>query len=209
MINVFYLDISSLQDEVLFEKMFNMVNEQRRQKVLRCKNKEDSLLSLGAELAFFYAVREMGLYYQELKIEISKMGKPSVKEIPNLEFSLSHTGQIAVCAISDKAIGVDIELKNRCDSWDEERCNRFKEKIASVQESSMDLITLWTRKESMLKAKGMGIFHSFNEITEVHENCFYTREIEEKYMLSIYSENLCMEACSIKKIDIEKDFFDI
>lgn len=87
-------------------------------------------------------------------------GKPWFPDHPEIHFNLSHSGGLALCALGEKELGVDIEfVRNRTiglpryalsDSeyhWYAARGSRWE-----------DFYTLWTLKESRVKCTGAGIF---------------------------------------------------
>ena len=87
-------------------------------------------------------------------------GKPWFPDRPDLHFSLSHAGGLSLCALSDRPVGVDVELVRprkgglpayalspRELAWFQER--------GEIWES---FYTLWTMKEAKVKCTGEGIF---------------------------------------------------
>lgn len=90
-------------------------------------------------------------------------GKPFVKSIDNIQFSVSHSMDFFVEAfIQDKAIGVDVEFLNR--EFDLDKLSGFlltsnelqKFQSSYVNARSEHFINCWTRKEAVLKAMGSG-----------------------------------------------------
>ena len=77
---------------------------------------------------------------------------------PMLDFcfiSISHSGDYAVCAVSDSPVGVDIERM-----YGFKRRGKYmlftplESEYVNERDSENRLYTLWTRKESYIKAKG-------------------------------------------------------
>lgn len=82
-------------------------------------------------------------------------GKPVVESADaGLDFSLSHVGGLAVVAVSDRTVGVDIE-----DTTAGERPQRsaMTERERAACRDYADFARLWTRKEALLKAVGKGL----------------------------------------------------
>lgn len=82
-------------------------------------------------------------------------GKPVVETVgPCPDFSLSHVGGLAVLAVSDRAVGVDVE-----DAFAGEQppASALTVRERANCRSAADFARLWTRKEAVLKAVGKGL----------------------------------------------------
>ncbi|WP_328451089.1 4'-phosphopantetheinyl transferase superfamily protein [Streptomyces sp. NBC_00386] len=82
-------------------------------------------------------------------------GKPVVEAAgPGLDFSLSHAGGLAVVAVSDRSVGLDVE-----DATAGERplVTALTERERAICLDYADFARLWTRKEAVLKAVGKGL----------------------------------------------------
>ena len=201
MMKLYVADIKCLDDERDYEKYLYKVNEQRRAKVLRCKNKADRLRTLLAGVLLSFGLENEGLCYDEVEFSVMQGGKPYIVSHPEVYFSLSHSGKYAVCAIADENIGVDIENKGRKLLLD---CNQEKlvsvvKKIFSEEEYKVYnkcskeeqiefFLKLWTRKEAVSKAVGKGLAMDFSKICEPDEK-FLSFWLDEEYYISVYSEN--------------------
>ena len=77
-------------------------------------------------------------------------------------FSLSHTDDYAIVAVSDAAVGVDAENKQSfADRWKDEKArNAFAKRIVAQGEACdvSNLLELWIKKESAYKLDGHGSF---------------------------------------------------
>lgn len=139
-----YTDVSGLD----LEKDYPCISEYRRIKISKLKREVDKKLSLGAELLLVNAIKK---YYPDikmpLKITTGERGKP---QINGVHFSLAHTGTVAVCAIADTPIGVDIEKTSRSNAG-------VAKKYFNENEQKYRFSYIWTRKEAAVKADGGGI----------------------------------------------------
>lgn len=124
-------------------------------------------------LAARYLVRGLLSYYspnihpRDWKFEKNEFGKPTVScklGTHNLEFNISHSAGIIVCAFSIGAtVGVDIESRSRKIEWHE----MAQESFSAAEARELGLLTpekvpqrffeYWTLKEAFIKAKGMGL----------------------------------------------------
>ena len=100
MIKVYITTVS----ETAFDGAEKRMSEYRRNKTRRRKN---GALSLAAGLLLDYALREYGLRERDMEYRENEHGKPFFKN-NNIKFSLSHSGEYAVCAVSDDEFGIDI-----------------------------------------------------------------------------------------------------
>ena len=113
MVKLYIADVSCLENDQTFDDHLCKVNEQRRAKVLRCKNKEDKKRSLLAGALLAFGLEKQGLCYNELEFSVTPEGKPYLVSNSELFFSLSHSGKYAVCVIADQNVGVDVECRHR------------------------------------------------------------------------------------------------
>ena len=96
------------------------------------------------------------LRLREDALRAGPYGKP---EAPGVFFSLSHSGGYALLAVSDSDVGADLEqirpaperVAARVFTPDEQRW------LADGEDYSARFFTLWTLKESLLKACGRGL----------------------------------------------------
>ncbi len=94
-------------------------------------------------------------------------GKPILAD-GALEFNLSHSGALALIAVSrDLQVGVDLEQARsvRDETGLARRICTTRELAHLTQAADRDeLLRLWVRKEAVVKATGEGLVHAINEI---------------------------------------------
>lgn len=93
-------------------------------------------------------------------IEYGPWGKPCFTDLPTLHFSISHSGELWICAFSDKPVGADLQ---RCTSFvpPETLSRRFfhpREDAFLAQDGYERFYDLWTAKESLVKFTGRGFY---------------------------------------------------
>lgn len=91
-------------------------------------------------------------------LEIGPHGKPALKGEP-FHFNLSHSGGLAVCAVEDCRVGVDVEKKRAFSPKLKERiCTPGELSLVEAEEDENEALTrLWTMKESYMKYTGLGL----------------------------------------------------
>ena len=156
---LYLADVRPLTDGALFSKLLPTVSEARRAKVAAFKNETARRLSLGAGLLLRFALREEGLTAGEPAL--TAYGKPFFPALPDFHFSLSHSGERVLCAVSPFPVGCDIEEPRR---YDPALARRFFHPDESAllfslpeAEQPAAFYRLWTCKESFMKAVGLGL----------------------------------------------------
>lgn len=162
MIFTYYIDVTQFDNETLFQDKLKLLSPYRQQKIALLKHAKDRNRSLGAGIALDHALETYGLKEKSVEYEFGEWGKPSLKYQPNIYFSLSHSGDYAICSIGDKAIGNDIELikHGRLKVADRFFAREELDWMYAVQdeeEITQRMFRIWTMKESFLKATGKGI----------------------------------------------------
>lgn len=130
-----------------------LVSSDRIAKSLQYRHEADQLRSLAAGALLNYAVKD-NFPMQEIPVTpvIDSYQKP---HLDFTQFSLSHSGNYAACAISTNPIGIDIEHTR---AYRPAIANRFFTSAEAKACINADAFTVcWTLKESFLKATGYGI----------------------------------------------------
>lgn len=154
MLKLYYTDVSNLPD--LGEGL--PLSQYRREKLASCRNVQTRKQYIGAELLLLWALRQEGIRKLPPLVSVKPGGKPALQDIP-LQFSLSHSGTLAACAISDRPVGLDLEREGRYHESLLRRSFSSEEQQRILENKDKDALftELWTGKESMLKRSGAGI----------------------------------------------------
>lgn len=113
---------------------------------------------------------EKGFDVNELNIEVDNKGKPFfVGE--SIYFSLSHTGDLWMCAFSEFPCGLDIqETGSRDIDRIAERMYTDNEKKYVQLWGSEGFYDVWVRKEALAKYTGEGIFsETVSVVSQTHD----------------------------------------
>ena len=110
----------------------------------------------------------------DVKIEITKSGKPFFENIADLHFNISHSGSEVAIAFSTKPVGFDMEVLDR-----KRDCLAIAERFFTAEESrevkmagdsaNKLFARLWTAKEAMLKLSGEGLVGGLDRATSLSE----------------------------------------
>lgn len=142
------------------------LSEQRRQLALRYRHELGRRTCAAAYLLLCEGLRKEHGITEKPVFEFGEHGKPSIIGRPDLHFSLSHCREAAICVLSDRPVGIDIESVGRYN----ERLVRYTmndEEIAQILASARPDIAftrLWTQKEAVLKCTGEGIGNDLKNV---------------------------------------------
>lgn len=160
-ISIYYADIREMEDDGLYSAAFSLASDERKERIRKYPSGKDRRLSLAAELLLKKALLGRNLPFDDLHYEYGKYGKPVLKGIPDIHFSISHSGNYALTAVSDHEIGCDIELIRPMDLSVARRFfhpEEYAHLCAAAPEAQTELFfRYWTLKESFLKITGMGL----------------------------------------------------
>lgn len=167
-IKTYIINTRQYEDEAAFNTAVESVSPYRRQKIALLKNIKDKRRSLAAAIALDAALKEYGLEERTMEYDVGKQGKPYFRYNPEIHFSLSHSGDYAICSIGAHETGNDIELIK---SGRERVAKRFfaTEELDWIYETQDPrerderIFRIWTMKESFLKVTGLGMSLSLKD----------------------------------------------
>lgn len=128
------------------------------------KAKRQSIAGLAALL---FLLRERGIDPSPLVLKREASGKPYFANSP-LCFCISHSGGLAVSALSDSPVGIDVERLR-----ENKNAENFSKRFFSAREcailtqakdKSYAFFEIWTKKEAELKRFGRGVDSSLAEL---------------------------------------------
>lgn len=169
MIRVEMMDVSVYTDPELFAADYRRMPPWRQEKIRHLRLPKDQRLSLGAGRLLLHALAAAGLEDAVSKIAEGKYKKPYFPAIHDrFRFSLSHSGQMALCVSSFSAegravsVGCDIEEESHFNPAIPERFfhpeeNSRLQALTDPEEQQKLFTRLWTLKESFVKAAGTGL----------------------------------------------------
>lgn len=164
--------------ETAVQEMLAQVSTQRREQAMKYKH----LFGRFCCLKSWLMLQEMSGERMTGEWKYNEHGKPYLPNGPY--FSISHCKEGIAVAIDEKPIGIDIEGIRRAD---EELIGRVMNEEERVEMNDRMFTRLWTQKEAIVKAEGVGI-QSFEQLQDVRSQntTFRIQTIEnEKYIYSI------------------------
>lgn len=143
-------------DEKSLETAFEAMSDERKKETLDLKPENKRSQKIAADMLCRQMIAEAeGIDPAGIIIKKSKDGKPYT-ENSAYKFSISHCGNLVVCAVSKNEIGVDIEkIRNvRLKIAEKFACEN---EIAYIGEKLERFFEVWTLKEAFFKCKGTGL----------------------------------------------------
>jgi len=207
MIQVFVLQLEEAQYTPEFqEKLLQYLPEAGKLRVRDRQNLTSKLHTVAGELLARYSV---GHYLskpdQEINLVFGTKGKPHIGNLADVHYNISHSGHYVVCAVAPSEIGIDVERIRKVNLRIAERFfspSEINDLMACDEENRMQyFITLWTIKESYLKAIGRGLTQHLNSFTIVKNGDAYlltgnieaegygieTKQLNHEYMMAVCS----------------------
>ena len=155
------------------------VSEQRREQALKFKHEQGQRLCVLAYQLLKRGLREEYGITENPLFEYNEHGKPSIIGHPEICFNLSHCKEAAVCAISSRPVGVDVEsIREYKESLVRYTMNDLEiSLIESDPSPDVMFIRLWTMKEATLKLSGRGISNNMKEVVDTDKLDYISVEL--------------------------------
>ncbi len=211
MISAAYLCVSEIfnkKSPAEIAEIINSLPDVFSNRVKKKQNEISQKQTLAAIILALDMLKDAGLDIDMLAFEY-KNGRPYIKNRSDIDFNLSHSDDIAICAleISDGAkVGIDIE-KITSRRHTKELATRFFSPLeleCFLQNECSDLIftRIWTRKEALLKLREVGLSENLREtdtFSQGKDEYFSEYTVEEKYIVTLCHRDLAAAPRFIKK----------
>lgn len=156
-----HINAAGLSESQLAEWLLE-ADEDKRREISRMQRADKRNLRTAADHLCRTAIAEaLGISPAEVSIRKGEHGKPCTDGV---EFNLSHSGDIAVCAVADKPVGIDIEVVRDIRPAVAKRFASSAE-LEYIGEDMRRLFEIWTLKEAYFKCVGTGIGSDIKSVT--------------------------------------------
>ncbi len=152
---IYSCNISKICDTE-FIGWFDKMSSERKEAVRKLLVPQKQKAKIAADNLCRNAISDyLDISPDEIEFGTTEKGKPYAKGL-GVHFSISHSGDMAVCAVSDKEIGIDIEKIREINPRTAEKfaCETEKEYINSHKNGFFEI---WTLKEAFFKCIGTGL----------------------------------------------------
>lgn len=163
-------DIRNLSDAE-YGKWYSLMSEDKKRRVDRFRCEDDKKRTVAGEMLARKAVAEWcDIAEESIVFDKREYGKPFAVGL-NVEFNISHSENMVVCAVDEKPVGVDVELIRPIDLGIAKRICTENELLylfghVPVEEGFscvpnrdilMRFYEIWTAKEAYGKCSGTGV----------------------------------------------------
>lgn len=115
---------------------------------------------------------------QDLAFRVNAHGKPAIEPASDLQFNLSNSLEMVVCLVAERAhVGVDVEPFERAGQVVKLASKVFssieQEQLHALPDDAQKqdrALSLWTLKESYIKARGLGLAIPLDKFSFVFED---------------------------------------
>lgn len=156
--------------EAEFREYFAAMSAERKQSTLRLQNANKQKSKIAADYLCRLALSEYcGIEKERIEFSLTESGKPAAVNC-NAFFNISHSGDLVICAVSGKEIGIDIE---RIRPINPKAAERFAcpAELDYIRSSKTGFFEIWTLKEAYFKCIGTGLGADIKNVSfKIDEN---------------------------------------
>lgn len=208
MVTAYYTETDRQWGSEELERKLQLLPLQMKQRILRYTDWQQRQLRICGKLLLQKVLSDTGSAKTLDDVRYDIWNKPYIPG--GWQFNIAHSGNIAICAITDgDTVGIDIEKVQNIDideMQDYFTANEWKW-LQDSKDKSDAFCQLWVRKESLLKAIGRGVDIPFSSIDAMDnkvifdETTFFIHDIniEVDYKIS-YSNELINSELNFYKI---------
>ena len=189
---LYILPLKNRFNEQTFKMLLQYVSIEKAQQIEKLYYQIDKKLSLYAQIAVKLIIqKEYNIGFDKISIVNDELGKPYIKNSPNIFFNISHTHNVIAIAFSTNKVGVDIEKETETSSKIAKRFFTPKECeyiMSSSNEHSKAFLEIWTKKEAFVKYLGLGLRKPLNDfcvLSDLLKDKFLTLQ-QENCIISFY-----------------------
>ena len=205
MIKLAYCDVENLD----LKKAYPLVPRERREKIDFYRFEKDKKLSAGAYLLLKKLLADENIH--DFNIKTGKYDKPYISDDLNIYFNFSHSGKMVLCAISDKELGVDIEINDPEIDLNISKnyfYNSEYENIMNSKNPSDKFFQYWVLKESYMKYTGLGFNLNLDEFCILKSDEIKLKNDENNVKFSLFDiENYKLACASKYKLKKCEEYF--
>lgn len=180
MAELYIVNMDEVMCKFTNEYIAEMISNQRVEYIKQYHEWNEKKRRILAELLIIKYLKENHIK-AECIYRYNKYGKPYLRDVEQLYFSIAHSGKWVICAFDDFEIGADVERVDQDNLIVIEKVLSEDEKVLFCKMSPynkvMQFCRIWTMKESFVKVMGMGLNYGLK--------CINTVELEKRKIFTI------------------------
>lgn len=157
-------------EQALEKALSSLPDASFQRSVLRYQNRNHQWISLLSRQLLIQGFIKLGVHFgKTTKWSVTDNGRPYIQNFP--DFNISHSGEIAICAIGldDERVGIDIQKEKPIKDRHLQQVMTNRE-LAWVAGSQDRAAKLWSRKEAVSKLLGLGMRVNFRSIETLSDS---------------------------------------
>ena len=164
-----------------------LLSEQRRQQCLKFKHELGRKTCAAAYLLLCQGLRREYGIEEPPVFEYGEHGKPAIVGHPEICFNMSHCREAALCVLSDRPVGVDVEsIRSYSESLARYTMNDEEmQLILKARRPEVEFTRLWTLKEAVVKRSGEGIRNDMKHVLDGLKDAKTQINEKKSYVFSI------------------------
>ena len=174
-------------------ELLGLLPDDDRSKALRYRLPADRLrCAVGRVLIRSLAAETVGNYKAPLCF--TEYGKPYFSDRSAPRFSLSHSGELVVLAVSDGPVGVDVEEIRPIDlgDFDTVLTDAEKSAVRASGNALTEFYRIWTAREaySKLDGRGVGLFEGCFQWERSKRGCDFRTFESDAHVLTLCADHI-------------------
>lgn len=196
------LCLPSASFEIQYRIFLSLLDPAVQTRILRYRKETDRLRSLASQLLLYHAFCKSNKSPDKKNFLISygPFGKPSFKDYPACNFSLSHSGSYAVCVFTEDTAPVGIDIQEyRSLNRNKIRARFYTDLEKKQAESAEMFFRIWSAKEAYMKYTGKGFSEGFDTFSVLPESAIVVCSDSDSRPLAYLQEPLILPgySCSL------------
>lgn len=196
------LCLPSASFEIQYQMFLSLLDPAVQARILRYRKETDRLRSLASQLLLYHAFCKINKSPDKKTFVLSygPFGKPSFKNYPAYNFSLSHSGSYAVCVFTEDTAPVGIDIQEYRALNRGRIRERFYTDLENISAESVEMFfRIWSAKEAYMKYTGKGFSEGLDTFSVLPESAIVVCSDSDSKPLAYLQEPLILPgySCSL------------
>lgn len=156
-VEIYTFKVTESLSEKERENFLALVSDEKKEKISRQKSQiKANTMLMGEILAKKAISNKYGIDIRKITFSLTENGKPYIPERDDIHFNISHSGDYVALALSDKPVGIDIEMIKPVNKTLAKKILNEEEFLVfeASEDKDSEFIKFWTMKEAVIKLHG-------------------------------------------------------